>query len=77
MNRFHRVKGPWYLHASLGRFVSLGEDAKGSVRVWRRGLYGEDDVRSLPGIVSGLAGGGLEGAHVETGDVGFGPVGRS
>jgi hypothetical protein len=35
------------------------------------------DVRSLPGIVSGLAGGSLEGAHVEAGDVGFGPVGRS
>lgn len=30
---------------------------------------------SLPGIVSGSAGGLLEGPHVEAGDVGLGPAG--
>lgn len=35
------------------------------------------DQRSLPRVVSGLTGGLLEGSHVEAGDVGLGPVGRS
>lgn len=35
------------------------------------------DQRSLPRVVSGLASGLFEGSHVEAGDVGLGPVGRS
>jgi hypothetical protein len=36
-----------------------------------------DNIRALPGVVSGLAGGLFEGFHVEAGEVGLGPAGRS
>lgn len=35
------------------------------------------NVRSLPGVVARLSGCFFERAHVEAGDVGFGPAGRS
>jgi hypothetical protein len=56
--------------------AKTGEGALETVPARERTLV-SPRLSSLPGVVSGLAGGLPEGADVEASDVGLGPVGRS